>query len=85
MVSITERKIVHLRLNRHSGGAFSANPSLAPAKDHLSWLSAIWFNIHKSCSKKEVLPLAECVHEAKHTKKFPKQSTLYVRKGREPD
>lgn len=28
-----------MRLKRHSGRAFSANPSLTPGKDHLRWLS----------------------------------------------
>lgn len=74
-----------MRLKRHSDRAFSASPSLAPAKDHLSWPSAIWFNTHKSCSKKEVLPLAECVQQAKHSKKCHKQSILYERKGGQPD
>lgn len=68
MISITGSIKLIPEAKRHSDRAFSANPSLAPAKDYLSWLSAIWFlNLHKSCSKKEVLPLAECVHETKQT------------------
>lgn len=68
MVLVTESKNIHKAKKRRSGRAFSANPSLALTKDHLIWLSATWLlNLHKSCSKKKVLLLAECVHETKQT------------------
>lgn len=86
MVLVTESKNIQKAKKGALVRAFSANPSLALTKDHLIWLSATWLlNLRKSCSKKEVLPLAECVHETKQTQKFQKQAILYEKKGRMPD
>ena len=42
-----------MSLKSHAGKALSANSSLTPANDHLSWLAAIWlFNLHKVAKRK---------------------------------